>query len=128
MIDFFEFHIAHSEMLLTACSDQLLYNLSLIKLCSACVKQNTAVKTAIDVCSLLVGQRPSSLMIDFEQVIKPLLVWNIYFMFFLPVVDCIFCKTTIIIMSSTLFRVNLHSIFLELLARNRYNICSFSEQ
>ena len=74
MIDFFEFHISHSEKLLTACSDQLLYNLSLIKLCSACVKQNTAVKTAIDVCSLLVGQRPSSLMIDFEQVIKPLLV------------------------------------------------------
>ena len=128
MIDFFEFHIAHSEMLLTACSDQLLYNLSLIKLCSACVKQNTAVKTAIDVFSLLVGQRPSSSMIDFEQVIKPLLVWNIYFMFFLPVVDCTFCKTTIIIMSRTLFRVNLHSIFLELLARNRYKICSFSEQ
>ena len=61
-------------MLLTARSDQLLYNLSLIKLCSACVKQNTAVKTAIDVFSLLVGQRPSSSMIDFEQVIKPLLV------------------------------------------------------
>ena len=39
--------------MLTASADQLLYNLSLIKLCSACVKQNTAVKTASDACSLL---------------------------------------------------------------------------
>ena len=54
MIGFFEFHIAHSEILSTACSDQLLYNLSLIKLCSACVKQNTAVKTAADACLLLI--------------------------------------------------------------------------
>ena len=30
-----ELHIALSEMLLTACPDQLLYNSSLIKLCSA---------------------------------------------------------------------------------------------
>ena len=45
-------------------------------------KQNTAVKTAIDACSLLakqkfsdlVGQRQSSLIINFEQVIKPVLV------------------------------------------------------
>ena len=44
--------ISHST-LFTACTDQLLYSLSLIKWCSACVKQNTAVKTAIDVCSLL---------------------------------------------------------------------------
>ena len=42
MIRFFEFHIAH-EILLTACGDQLLYNLSLIKWCLACVKQSTAV-------------------------------------------------------------------------------------
>ena len=53
MIGFFEFHIAHSEILLTACGDQLLYNLSLIKWCLACVKQNTTVKTAIHACSLL---------------------------------------------------------------------------
>ena len=44
--------MAHSEILLTACADQLLYNLSLTRLCSACVKQNTAVKTAIDAFSL----------------------------------------------------------------------------
>ena len=37
--------IAHSKILLTACTDWLLYNLSLIKFCSACAKQNTAVKT-----------------------------------------------------------------------------------
>ena len=39
--------------MLTACADQLLNNLSLIKVYSACVKQNTAVKTASDACSLL---------------------------------------------------------------------------
>ena len=41
--------------------------------------QNTVVKTSIDACSLLpkyalsdlVGQRPSFLIINFEQVIKP---------------------------------------------------------
>ena len=68
--------------MLIACADQLLYILSLIKLCSACVKQNTAVKTALDACSLLtknifsslVGERPSSLIFNFQQVIKPFLV------------------------------------------------------
>ena len=82
LIGFFEFHIAHSEVLLTACADQLLYNLSLIKLYSACVEQNTAVKAASNACSLLskqtlsdlVGQRPSSLISNFEQVIKSFLV------------------------------------------------------
>ena len=39
------FLLALSEILLTACADQLLYNLSLIKLCSACAKQNATVKT-----------------------------------------------------------------------------------
>ena len=100
---FSEFHIAHSVILLTACAYQLLHNLSLIKLCSACVKQNTATKTAIDACSLfakytffdLVRQRPSSLIINFDQVIKPFLVWNIYFTYFLLVVDFTFYKSTI---------------------------------
>ena len=51
-------------------------------LCSASVKQNTAVKTGIDACSLLakytfsdlVQQRPSPLIINFGQIIKPFLV------------------------------------------------------
>ena len=34
-------------------ADKLLYNLSLIKLCSACAKNITAVETASDPCSLL---------------------------------------------------------------------------
>ena len=46
LIGFLECHI-------TACADQLLYNLSFIKLYSACGKQNAEVKTAIDACSLL---------------------------------------------------------------------------
>ena len=53
LIDLLEFHIALSGILLTACTNQLLYNLSLIKLCLAYVKQNAAVKTASDACSLL---------------------------------------------------------------------------
>ena len=53
LIGLLEFHIALSEMLLTATADQLLYNSSFIKLCLACAKQNAAVKTASDACSLL---------------------------------------------------------------------------
>ena len=41
LIGFFEFKKAHTEILLTACADQLLNKLSLIKLCLACVNQNT---------------------------------------------------------------------------------------
>ena len=48
MIGLLEFHIAHSKILLTAGADQLLYNLSLVKLCSAC-----AIKNASDASSLL---------------------------------------------------------------------------
>ena len=52
----------------------------LIKLCSASAKQNAAVN----------GSDACSLMINFEQVIKSLLVWNFYFTFFLPFVDSAF--------------------------------------
>ena len=52
LIGLVEFHLALSEILLTAGADQLLYNLSLIKLCLACAKQNAAVN-ARDACSLL---------------------------------------------------------------------------
>ena len=84
MIGFFELQIVHSEILLTVCVDQLLHNLSLINLYFACEKQNTAVKTD-DGCLLsakqtlfdLVGRQPNSLIINFEKVIKPFLVWNI---------------------------------------------------
>ena len=53
LIGLLQFHIALSEILLTACADQILYNLSLIKLCFACAKQNAAVKTVSDACSLI---------------------------------------------------------------------------
>ena len=43
----------------------------------------------------LVGEPASSLIINFEQVIEPFLVLNIYFTFFLSVVDCTFYKSTI---------------------------------
>ena len=46
LIGFLEFHKAFSEILLTACVDQLIYNLSLIKLCLACAKQNAAVNAS----------------------------------------------------------------------------------
>ena len=45
MIGLLEFYIALFKIVLTACADQLIYNLSLIKLCSTCAKQNA--------CSLL---------------------------------------------------------------------------
>ena len=45
-------HIALSEKFLTDYADQLLCNLSLTKLCSACAKQNTSVN-ACNACSLL---------------------------------------------------------------------------
>ena len=49
LIGLLKFHIALSEILLTSGADQLLCNLSLIKLFLANVKQNTAV----DACLLL---------------------------------------------------------------------------
>ena len=42
----------------------------------------------------LVRQRTSSLIIDFEQVKKSFLVWNISFTFFLPVADCTILLST----------------------------------
>ena len=59
--------------------------------------------TAINACSLLakqtlfdlVGERASSVIINFEQSIKPFLVWNIYFTFFWLLVDCSFYKGAI---------------------------------
>ena len=88
--------------LFTTCADQLLCCLSLIKWCSAFVKQNAAVKTAIDAFSLLakptfsnlVRERVRYLIINVEQVVKPFLTWNIYFPFFLSVADCTFYKST----------------------------------
>ena len=73
---------------------------------TACIKQNTAVKTAIDACSLLakqtfsvlVGDPASLLIINFEQVREPFLVLNIYFTFSLLVVDCTFYKNNYILL------------------------------
>ena len=76
--------------MLTACADQLLYKLSLTKLCSACAIKNTSdafSMLAKYTLSDLIGEPPSSLIINFEQVIKSFLVWNIYFTF---LVDCTF--------------------------------------
>ena len=66
----------------------------------ACAIQNAAAKTATNACFLLakwilsdlVGQRPSSSIINFEEVKNFFLVWNFYFTFFLPVVDCTFLQ------------------------------------
>ena len=50
MIGLFDFYIAYSETLFTACADYLFNNASLIKLCSSFAKQNAAVETASDDC------------------------------------------------------------------------------
>ena len=47
-----EIHIAVSEVVLTTCTNQLIYNLKVIELCLACTKQNVAVN-ASNACSLL---------------------------------------------------------------------------
>ena len=47
-----EIHIAVSEVVLTTCTNQLIYNLKVIELCLACAKQNVAVN-ASNACSLL---------------------------------------------------------------------------
>ena len=52
LIDLPQFHIALSKILLTVCANQLMYNLSLTKLCSVCAKQKATVN-ASDACSLL---------------------------------------------------------------------------
>ena len=52
MISLLEFHIALSDILLSADSDQLICNLSLIKSCLTCAKQNAA-GNASNACSLL---------------------------------------------------------------------------
>ena len=46
--------------------------------------------------SLIQSETPASLLIiNFEQVIEPFLVLNIFFTFFLSVVDCTFYRSTI---------------------------------
>ena len=52
LIGLLEILIALSKILLTTCTDQLTYNLGLIKLCSACTKQNAAINAG-DACSSL---------------------------------------------------------------------------
>ena len=53
------------------------------------------IVSKIDIFSDLVRELASSLIINFEQVIEPFLVLNIYFTFFLSVVDCTFYQSTI---------------------------------
>ena len=64
------------------CVDQFLYNSNLIKLSSACAKQNAAVKTASDYdCTVLsiytlpdlVSQWGRSFIISLEQIMKSFL-------------------------------------------------------
>ena len=73
LIGLLEFHTALSEILLKACANQLLYNVGLIELFSACPKQNTSLLAKYTLFDL-VGQRPRSLIINFKQVINSFLV------------------------------------------------------
>ena len=57
VIGLFDFYIAYSEILFTACADYLFNNSSLIKLCLSFAKQNAAVETASDDCSLFAKSR-----------------------------------------------------------------------
>ena len=75
MICFFKFHIAHISLIMFG----------------ICKTKHSSQ----DCNRYLVGERVCSFIITFEQVIKPFFVWNIYFTFFLSVVDCTFYKSTI---------------------------------
>ena len=57
MIGLLEFHIAHSELLLPACADQLLFNLSLINYISAYAKQNPTLKSTSNACFLFIVRK-----------------------------------------------------------------------
>ena len=105
-------------------------------------KKNTTIKTEIGACSLLakyafsdqVRERAISLTINFEQVIKPFLIWNIYFSFFLALVDYSFYKSTI---ESTVYyyyvtyaseavvrRCSVKKAFLEISQNSQENTCA----
>ena len=118
MICFFEFHKAHSKILLTASADQLQYNLSLIKLHLACVKQNAAVaknvqwKRCLFIVSKIVIIWPSRTMPEFISYqictgYKTFLTLKHLFHLFLSSSWLHFLEMYVIIMSLTRFRVNL---------------------
>ena len=94
MIDLLKYHIANSEIFLTACTDQLLYNLSLITFGMYNKKHKWWLFniSKIDIAYNLAGKPPSSLIINFEQVTKSFLVSNIYFIYFCLI--ALFYKST----------------------------------
>ena len=68
--------------------EKLLLESNLIKLCSACAKQNATVKNASDVCSMFF-QRPSSFIFNFQQVYYEIVFSFKYLCYILvPVADC----------------------------------------
>ena len=92
LTDLLEFHKSLSEMLLTACADQLLHNLSLIKLYLACAKQNKWWLFIVSKIDIIWYSRTTPKFINYQ-------LWKRYKMFislkylchiFLPVVDCTF--------------------------------------
>ena len=64
-------------------------------MCKTTQHQKTCLLLAKKTICDVVGERGSLLIINFEQVIEPFLVLNIYFTFFLSVVACTFYKSTI---------------------------------
>ena len=90
-----------NSTLFTACADQLLYRLSLIKWCSTCVKQNTAKdcnRCLFIVCKIDIIWSSRNTRGFINHKFKQGLIfwaWNIYFTFFLSVVNCTFYKSNI---------------------------------
>ena len=104
-------------------------------MCKKNPKTNAAAKTASNNSSLLaqqrlpdlVGQRSSSLIINFEWFKKSFLARNFYFTLSLPVVDFTFLQEYlyVIIMSHTSFRMNLHSIVAWILRKFKWRVTSW---
>ena len=76
----------------------------------------------------LVGEHSSSFIINFEQVMQPFLVCNIYFTFFLSVVDCNFYKSTIqsicaLLLCHVLLRSSRQEVFYRLSTLLKKRLC-----
>ena len=91
-ISFLEFHIALSEILLTACADQLLYNLKRSR--KDCKRQLFIVSKIDIIC--YIRTTPQFINYQLERSykiflsLKYLFHFEIYISHFLPVVDCTF--------------------------------------
>ena len=116
MIGFFEFH---TYTLFTACADQLLHSLSLIKWFSACVKQNSSKDC--NRCFFIVGKiyilwssgrAREFINHQFWTSYRTFRSFKYFFsLFYLPVLDSTFYKSTILLLPHVRLRSSRQELF-----------------